>query len=140
VTSAGSEDLHSVARSLFADEFKNLSLEKKELVWLKQKQTHKWSIDHIMKTIHAIGKVPCDGNANMASNGSVRARRACQVLLMSHAFKKAISRKPAPNKNRAYVPHIYQPACYGRLAVVSDLDDGGFALNVDKELRGSAVL
>jgi hypothetical protein len=30
--------------------------------------------------------------------------------------------------------------CYGRLAVVSDLDDGGFALNVDKELRGSAVL
>jgi hypothetical protein len=30
--------------------------------------------------------------------------------------------------------------CYGRLAVVSNLDDGGFALNVDKELRGSAVL
>jgi hypothetical protein len=30
--------------------------------------------------------------------------------------------------------------CYGRLAVVSDLDDGGFALNVDKELRGSAML
>jgi hypothetical protein len=30
--------------------------------------------------------------------------------------------------------------CYGRLAVVSDLDGVGFALNVDKELRGSAVL
>jgi hypothetical protein len=30
--------------------------------------------------------------------------------------------------------------CYGRLAVVSDVDDGGFALNVDKELRGSAML
>jgi hypothetical protein len=30
--------------------------------------------------------------------------------------------------------------CYGRLAIVSDLDNGGFALNVDKELRGSAVL
>jgi hypothetical protein len=30
--------------------------------------------------------------------------------------------------------------CYDRLAVVSDLDNGGFALNVDKELRGSAVL
>jgi hypothetical protein len=26
--------------------------------------------------------------------------------------------------------------CYGRLAVVSDVDDGGFALNVDKELEG----
>jgi hypothetical protein len=34
----------------------------------------------------------------------------------------------------------YYWRCYGRLAVVSDLDDGGFALNVDKELRGSAVL
>jgi hypothetical protein len=33
-----------------------------------------------------------------------------------------------------------QQACYGRLAVVSDVSDGGFALNVDKELRGSAVL
>jgi hypothetical protein len=31
-------------------------------------------------------------------------------------------------------------SCYGRLAVVSDLDGWGFALNVDKELRGSAVL
>jgi hypothetical protein len=30
--------------------------------------------------------------------------------------------------------------CYGRLAVVSDVDDGGFVLNVNKELRGSAVL
>jgi hypothetical protein len=28
-----------------------------------------------------------------------------------------------------------QQHCYGRLAVVSNLDDGGFALNVDKELR-----
>jgi hypothetical protein len=33
-----------------------------------------------------------------------------------------------------------EAACYGRLAVVSDVDDGGFALNVDKELRGSSVL
>jgi hypothetical protein len=30
--------------------------------------------------------------------------------------------------------------CYGRLAVMSDVDNGGFSLNVDKELRGSAVL
>jgi hypothetical protein len=32
------------------------------------------------------------------------------------------------------------PRCYGRLAVVSDVDNEGFALNVDKELRGSAML
>jgi hypothetical protein len=36
--------------------------------------------------------------------------------------------------------YLFMPNCYGRLAVVSDVDDGGFALNVDKELRGSAVL
>jgi hypothetical protein len=35
---------------------------------------------------------------------------------------------------------LTSPFCYGRLAVVSDVDDGGFALNVDNELRGSAVL
>jgi hypothetical protein len=41
-----------------------------------------------------------------------------------------------------WVHHISEvhTVCYGRLAVVSDVDDGGFALNVDKELRGSAVL
>jgi hypothetical protein len=41
-----------------------------------------------------------------------------------------------------YASNMSQPEdqCYGRLAVVSDVDDGGFALNVDKELRGSAVL
>jgi hypothetical protein len=48
------------------------------------------------------------------------------------------------------IPEIYikgavwnaqaDPPCYGRLAVVSDVDGVGFALNVDKELRGSAVL
>jgi hypothetical protein len=37
-------------------------------------------------------------------------------------------------------PWVDPHQCYGRLAVVFDLDDGGFALNVDKELRGSAVL
>jgi hypothetical protein len=42
---------------------------------------------------------------------------------------------------RTYVTHcVSDTICYGRLAIVSDLDDGGFALNVDKELRGSAVL
>jgi hypothetical protein len=60
VASAGGEDLHLVARSLFSDEFKNLSSEKKELVRLKQKHTHTWSVDHLMKTIHAIGKAPCE--------------------------------------------------------------------------------
>ncbi|KAN0132733.1 hypothetical protein V8E53_009404, partial [Lactarius tabidus] len=126
VTSAGGEDLHSVARSLFADEFKNLSSEKKELVRLKQKKTHTWSIDHLMKTIHAIGKAPCEGNAVVARDGSVKACKSCQALLTLHAFKKAVSRKPAPNKNRSFIPHIYQPAEVGKMYSIgfNDLIDG----------------
>ena len=126
VASAGGEDLHSVARSLFSEEFKNLSSEKKDLVRLKQKQTHTWSVDHVMKTIHAIGKSPCEGNANVSSDGSIMPCKACQSLLTLQAFKKAISRKPAPNKNRAYIPHIYQPAIIGKMYSLgfNDLIDG----------------
>ena len=126
VTSAGGDDLHSVAQSLFSDEFKNLSKKKKELVRLKQKQTHTWSVDHLLKTIHAIGKIPCTKNAEIASDGSVGACKACRDLLTCHAFKKAISRKPAPNKNRAYIPHIYQPEEIGKMYRLgfNDLVDG----------------
>jgi hypothetical protein len=126
VASAGGHDLHSVAKSLFSDEFKNLSSEKKDLVRLKQKQTHTWSVDHLMKTIHAIGKAPCEVDAQVASDGSVGACKACKGLLASHAFKKAITRKPAPNKNRAYIPHIYQPVEIGKMYSLgfNDLLDG----------------
>jgi hypothetical protein len=66
--------------------------------------------------------------------------------ILSAAFQKDCARraafrqweleyKAARNRNI-----IHLESCYGRLAVVSDVDDGGFALNVDKELRGSAVL
>lgn len=115
VTSAGGEDLHSVARALFSDEFKTLSPEKKDIVRLKQKQTHTWSVDHLMKTIHAIGKAPCERKAEIASDGSLEACTRCQALLTSRAFKKAISRETVPNKNRAYIPHVYQPAPIGRM-------------------------
>jgi hypothetical protein len=34
---------------------------------------------------------------------------------MSQAFKRAVSRKPTPNKNRYYIPHIYQPPTVGKM-------------------------
>ncbi|KAH8977094.1 hypothetical protein EDB92DRAFT_2002633 [Lactarius akahatsu] len=115
VASAGGKDLHTVARSLFSEEFKKLSSEKKELVWLKQKQTHRWTVDHLMKTVHAFGKNPCEGDAQTASDGSLEPCNACKALLMLPAFKKAIARKPATNKNRAYIPHVYQPVEIGKM-------------------------
>jgi hypothetical protein len=79
VASAGGEDLHLVARSLFSDEFKNLSSENKELVQLKQRNTHTWSVDHLMKTIHAIGKAPCEGNADVARDCYVSMARVARL-------------------------------------------------------------
>jgi hypothetical protein len=61
-------------------------------------------------------------------------------------FQKPYERNATQAPTRLILPdpaiqsyYVVLP-CYGRLAVVSDVDDGGFALNVDKELRGSAVL
>jgi hypothetical protein len=126
VTSAGGEDIHDVAKSLFRDDFKNLSSDKKDIVRLKQKQSHTWSADHLTKTVHAIGKVPCEGDAQVATDGSLESCKACKALLSSAAFKKAIARKPAPNKNRAYIPHVYQPAEIGKMYSLgfSDLLNG----------------
>ncbi|KAH9018586.1 hypothetical protein EDB85DRAFT_1897086 [Lactarius pseudohatsudake] len=87
----------------------------KELVQLKQKQTHHWTVDHLMKTVHAFGKNPCEGDAQTASDGSLEPCKACKALLMLPAFKRAIARKPAPNKNRAYIPHVYQPVEIGKM-------------------------
>jgi hypothetical protein len=139
VTSAGGENLQSVAESLFSDEFKDLSKKKKELVRLKQKQTHTWSVDHLMKTIHAIGKDHCKRNAEIASDGSVGPCKTCRDLLTSRAFRNAISRKPAPNENRTYVPHIYQPEEIGKMYKLgfNDLMDGvsiGLSLQTDGQL------
>jgi hypothetical protein len=126
VASTGGEDLHSVARSLFSEQFKDLSSDKKELVHLKQKQTHTWSIDHLMKTIHAIGKSPCEWNAQIASDGSVGPCNTCKGLFTLHAFKNTISRKPVPNKNWAYIPHVYRPVVIGKMYSLgfNDLLDG----------------
>ena len=65
VVSAGGKNVLSVARSLFKEEFKNLSSENKALARLKQKQSHTWTVDHLMKTIHTIGEVPCEQGYRM---------------------------------------------------------------------------
>jgi hypothetical protein len=56
----------------------------------------------------------------------------------THIRSASFAKSPYPPTTT--LSHLLHQHCYGRLAVVSDLDDGGFALNVDKELRGSAVL
>lgn len=126
VASAGGMDLHSVAQSLFSNKYGNLSPHKKDLVRLKQKQTHSWSVDHLMKTVHAIGKNPCEGDAQTAIDGSLEPCKACKALLRVPAFKKAVTRKPAPRKHRAYIPHIYQPVEIGKMYSLgfSELLDG----------------
>jgi hypothetical protein len=81
----------------------------------KQAQTHSWSIDHLTKSIHAIGKNACKGSARVADDGTLEPCTACMSLLSMQAFRNAISREPGESKNRASVPHVYQPPEIGRL-------------------------
>jgi hypothetical protein len=126
VNSAGGKDIHDIAIELFSEMFKNLSQERKDIVCQKQVQTHSWSVDRMQKSVHAIGKKPCDGNARQAKDGSLRPCNQCQALLSLRAFRNAISREPPKNENRAYVPHTYQPAKVGKLYGMgfNDLIDG----------------
>jgi hypothetical protein len=61
-------------------------------------------------------------------------RRVAREVLMLSEYNFEIHHIKGTANGRA------DALCYGRLAVVSNVDDGGFALNVDKELRGSAML
>ena len=115
VHSAGGDNIHDIAKELFADEFKNLSQEQKDIVRQKQLQTHSWSNDHIRKSVHAIGKIPCSGKACMAKDGSLAPCDQCLALLTLRAFRNAISRKCCENQNRGFTPHIYQSPDVGKI-------------------------
>ena len=115
VNSAGGNDIHDVAMDLFLKPFKNLNSDEKDIVRQKQMQTHSWSVDRMRKSVHAIGKNPCDGNARQAKDGALIACMQCLDLLSLRAFRNAISREPPKNENRVYVPHKFQPAEVGKL-------------------------
>ncbi|KAH9991137.1 hypothetical protein BJV77DRAFT_962978 [Russula vinacea] len=110
VNSAGGKDIHDIAMDLFSVAFKNLSKEKKDIVRQKQVQTHIWSIDRMGKSVHAIGKNPCNGNARQGKDGTLGPCNPCLALLSLRAFRNAISREPPKDENRAYVPHMFRPA------------------------------
>ena len=115
VNSAGGKDIHDIAMDLFSVAFKTLSKEKKDIVRQKQVQTHIWSVDRMRKSVHAIGKDPCNGNARQGKDGTLEPCNSCLALLSLRAFRNAISREPPKNENRAYVPHTFQPAEVGKL-------------------------
>ena len=115
VNSAGGSDIHDVAMDLFSKLFKNLTSDEKDIVRQKQIQTHSWSVDRMRKSVHAIGKSPCAGNAQQAKDGTLIACIQCLALLSLHAFRNAISREPPKDENRVYVPHKFQPAEVGKL-------------------------
>ena len=108
VNSAGGDNIHDISKELFSDCFQNLSQQQKDIVRQKQLQTHSWSNDHIRKSVHAIGKNPCDGKARLAKDGSLMPCNQCSALLNLRAFRNAISRECRENGNRRFTPHIFQ--------------------------------
>jgi hypothetical protein len=115
VNSAGGRCIQDIAVELFSKRFGDLSKEKKNIVRQKQVQTHSWSVDRMLKAVHAIGKNPCDGNARHARDGTLMPCIPCMSLLSLRAFCVAIKREIPKDENRAYVPHTYQPAEVGKL-------------------------
>ena len=113
--SAGGGSIHEFAKGLFSADFKNLSLEKKDIVRQKQQQTHTWSCDHIRKSVHAIGKNACDGKARLAKDGSLLPCNKCLALLSVRAFRNAISQKCCKDENRGFIPHVFQSPDIGRI-------------------------
>ena len=115
VNSAGGGDIHGIAEELFANEFKNLSQDEKDIVRQKQLQTHSWSNDLIRKSIHAIGENPCTGKARVARDGGLMPCNQCVALLTLRAFRNAISRESGKIGNWRYTPHIFQSPDIGRI-------------------------
>lgn len=115
VNSAGGLDIHDVAKELFQKDFNKLTQKQKELVRQKQVQTHTWSVDCMRRSVHAIGKKPCKGNARKTADGNLLPCNQCLALLSQRAFRNAISREPPKNENRVYVPHTFQPPEVGKL-------------------------
>jgi hypothetical protein len=115
VNSAGGGNIHDIAKELFGDHFRNLSKGAKDIVRQKQLQTHSWSNDHIRKSIHAIGKNPCNGKGCLAKDGTLMPCNQCLALLTLRAFRNAISRECVENENRVFTPHVFQSPDVGRI-------------------------
>jgi hypothetical protein len=88
-----------------------------------------------------MSSVADDSSLRQAKDVELKGKRARQDLQPSLTRRQVtrLQLKTIVERSTAVIP-LFKVRCYGRLAVVSDVDDGGFALNVDKELRGSAVL
>ena len=125
--SAGGKDVRMIARELFSGGFAKLSSERKDIVRQQQIKTHRWSIDYIRKCIHAIGARPCRGTAQLGLTTDERLPcDRCLGLLSLRMFRNSITREVPKDENRVYVPHIYQPAEFGRMysSGFSDLING----------------
>ncbi|KAF8470527.1 hypothetical protein DFH94DRAFT_637470 [Russula ochroleuca] len=133
VNSAGGKDIHDIAMDLFSVAFKNLTKKKKDIVCQKQVQMHIWSVDRMQKSVYAIGKDPCNGNARQAKDSTLEPCNPCLALLSLHTFCNAISWEPPKNENRAYVPHMFQPAEVGKLygMGLNTLIDGVHLIHTD---------
>lgn len=115
VNTAGGSNIHDIAEELFMDNFKNLGQQAKDIVRQKQQQAHSWSNDHIRKSVHAIGKNPCDGRARLAKDGSLVPCNQCLALLTLRSFRNAISRQCVESENRGFTPHTFQSPDVGRI-------------------------
>ncbi|KAF5331103.1 hypothetical protein D9619_006031 [Psilocybe cf. subviscida] len=106
VQSAGGRSEIKIAQEMFSSSYSSLSDRQKRAVTLQQHQTHRWSLDHIIGRIYAIGEQPClktvwHGNPELEPPVCVN----CTALLSLQAFQNAISRKRSEAEEANFIPH-----------------------------------
>ena len=113
MNTTGGSNIQGISKELFSDQYKDLSKKVKDIVHQKQEQICSWSNDHIQKSIHAIGKNPCNSKAHLAKDGSLMPCNQCLALLTLCSFQNAISKLCVENENWVFTPYVYQSSDVG---------------------------
>ncbi|KDR83159.1 hypothetical protein GALMADRAFT_206799 [Galerina marginata CBS 339.88] len=120
VESAGGVSEHSIAKELFnVEKVSELSKSQREVVDLKQQQTHRWRLDHFHHRIFAIGLDTCMETVSSSDSlgdteiNLLKPCESCQKLLKLRAFLNAINKDIPDDANLAHVPRRFQNSAAG---------------------------
>lgn len=119
--SAGGISERILAHEMFGTSlYSSLNESQKEIVTLRQQQTHRWRNDHLHQRIFAVGETKCCENISAPNDGdrtTIKPCVGCKALLSLPAFQTAISKSQPSDKNRAFVPHRHQNTAFGNMQI-----------------------
>lgn len=112
INGGGGRSITKIAEERFGRCFRQLKEREKEEVWAIQRHGHTWQNDHQNLRVYA---KECRKEVPRLGGDYVRPCTACQVVLKSHAFKRALH-KPMPRpENQIYTNLRYRDRVKGEL-------------------------